>query len=93
VTSGGNNFNDFAENQLTEFRVTQKTSSPGQIQDTVKSRTGPRNKGQSWKIQDEWSPYVSVTANTVYTKKLRERLCWLSGGYYKKVFIYTLIFV
>jgi len=28
----------------------QKTSNPGQIQDTAKSRTGPRNKGLSWKI-------------------------------------------
>ena len=28
-----------------------------EIQDTVKSRTGPRNKGLSWKIQDGWSPY------------------------------------
>jgi len=27
-----------------------------QIQDTVKSKTGPRNKGLSWKIQDGWSP-------------------------------------
>jgi len=34
----------------------QKTSNPGQIQDTVKSRTRPRNKGLSWKIQDGWSP-------------------------------------
>ena len=38
----------------------QKTSNPGQIQDTMKSRTGPRNKGLSWKIQDRWSPYSFV---------------------------------
>jgi len=34
----------------------QKTSNPGQIQDTVKSITRSRNKGLSWKIQDGWSP-------------------------------------
>jgi len=29
---------------------------PGQIQVTMKSRTGPRNKGLPWTIQDGWSP-------------------------------------
>jgi len=28
----------------------------------VKSRTGPRNKGLSWKIQDGWSPYLRCPA-------------------------------
>jgi len=31
-------------------------STPGQIQDRIKSRTRPWNKVLSWKIQDGWSP-------------------------------------
>jgi len=46
----------------TDFPVKgQKTSNPGQIQDTVKSRTGPRNKGLYWIIRDGWSPYLPLS--------------------------------
>jgi len=34
----------------------QKISNPGQIQDRVKPRIRPWNKGLSWIIQDGWSP-------------------------------------
>ena len=39
-----------------------KISNPGQIQDTVKSRSRPCNRGLSWKIQDGWSPLRTVSA-------------------------------
>jgi len=46
MTSGGNNFNDFAENQLTKFRVTKYQSSV-----TVCNRT-PWNPGQDPEKKD-----------------------------------------
>ena len=44
--------------RIFQWSVTQKTSNPGKIQDSVKSMTGPINKRLSWKIQDGWSPYI-----------------------------------
>jgi len=43
-----------------------------QIHDTVKSRTGPRIKGLSWKIQDAWSPYWNRSLLWNY------ETCWLA---------------
>jgi len=54
----------------------QKTSNPEQIQDTVKSRTGPRNKALFWIIQGGWSPYLPLSRRAW----LSPLVSWRLGG-------------